>query len=63
MDLSLAVGIAIGVILVVSFAAITTSAIAELVGLVKLPARLYQTLVRQPDYGRVVRGSRVTKRQ
>ena len=63
MDLSFAVGIAIGVILAVSFAAITTSAIAELVELVKLPARLYQTLVRQRDYGRVVLGSRVTKRQ
>jgi hypothetical protein len=60
MDLSFAVGIAIGVILAVSFAAITTSAIVELV---KLPARLYQTLVRQRDYGRVVLGSRVAKRQ
>jgi hypothetical protein len=63
MDLSFAVGIAIGVILVVLFAAVTTNAIAELVELVKLSARLYQTLVRQRDYGRVVPGSRVAKRQ
>jgi len=59
MDLSVAVGIAIGVILVVLVAAKTTNAIAELVELVKLPARLYQTLMRQRGYGRVV----VAKRQ
>ena len=58
MDLSVAVGIAIGVILVVLVAAKTTNAIAELVELVKLPARLYQTLVRKRNYGRVVLGSR-----
>ena len=59
MDLSLAVGIVSGVILVVLFAAKTTNAIAELAELVKLPARLYQTLMRQRGYGRVV----VAKRQ
>jgi hypothetical protein len=54
MDLSFAVGIAIGVILVVSFAAYTTSVIADLVGLVKMPARLYQRLLRQRGYGQVI---------
>jgi hypothetical protein len=54
MDLSFAVGIAIGVILVVSFAAFTTTVIADLVGLVKMPARLYQRLLRQRGYGQVI---------
>jgi hypothetical protein len=54
MDLSFAVGIAIGVILVVSFAAFTTSVIADLVGLVKMLARLYQRLLRQRGYGQVI---------
>ena len=54
MDLSFAVGIAIGVILVVSFAAFATTVIADLVELTKMPARLYQGLVRQRGYGRVI---------
>jgi hypothetical protein len=59
MDLNFVVGVAIGVILVVSFDAITTSLLADLVELVKMPARLYQRLVRQRGYGRVI----VPKRQ
>ena len=54
MDLSFAVGIAIGVILVVSFAAFTITVIADLAELAKMPARLYQRLVRHRGYGRVI---------
>jgi hypothetical protein len=54
MDLNFVVGVAIGVILVVSVDAITTSLLADLVELVKMPAGLYQRLVRQRGYGRVI---------
>ena len=66
MDLSVAVGIAIGVILVVLVAAKTTNAIAELVELVKLPARLVPNARAQAGLRSGGSGkprSRVAKRQ